>query len=177
MKWIPKIASRNWDTCLCSNRQTILIITFFRKIKEVVCRITGYQAFLVTSEIYLNPVFSGSIKKLFSIDCVNIYLFSIFFSKDFSWWKKLFSLECQYFFQKFLLGRKGSSQYLYFLSIFFSRFCQVEKCGLPYISYIVIHYFLISNYLFRDNDADWNNITNYRPFFASNTFPIFLFII
>ena len=29
-------------------------------------------------------VFSGSIKELFSIDCVNIYLFSIIFSIDFA---------------------------------------------------------------------------------------------
>ena len=34
-------------------------------------------------------VFSGSIKKIFSIDCVNIYIFSIFFSKDFFRWKSL----------------------------------------------------------------------------------------
>ena len=34
-------------------------------------------------------VVSGSIKKLFSIDCVNIYLFSIFFSIDFSGWKSV----------------------------------------------------------------------------------------
>ena len=32
-------------------------------------------------------VFSGSIKKLFSIDCVNIYLLSIFFVIDFPQWK------------------------------------------------------------------------------------------
>ena len=32
---------------------------------------------------------SGSIKKLFSIDYVNAYLFSIFFSIDFSQWKSV----------------------------------------------------------------------------------------
>ena len=32
-------------------------------------------------------VVSGSIKKLFSIDCLNIYHFSIFFSIDFAQWK------------------------------------------------------------------------------------------
>ena len=118
MKWIPKIASRNWDTCLCSNHQTILIITFFRKIKEVVCRIKGYQAFVFSSYFGNIPkpkkiligvpvidnfvwiikgkfryialsVFSGSIKKLFSIDCVNIYLFSILFFNKFFLLEKL----------------------------------------------------------------------------------------
>ena len=34
-------------------------------------------------------VFSQSIKKLFSIDCVNIYLFLIFFSIDFAQWKRV----------------------------------------------------------------------------------------
>ena len=34
-------------------------------------------------------VFSGSIKKLFAIDYVNIYLFSIFFSIDFTGWKSV----------------------------------------------------------------------------------------
>ena len=34
-------------------------------------------------------VFSGSIRKLFSVDCVNIYLFSISFSIEFSWWKNV----------------------------------------------------------------------------------------
>ena len=34
-------------------------------------------------------VSSGSIKKLFSIDCVNIYLFSMFFSKEFARWKSV----------------------------------------------------------------------------------------
>ena len=34
-------------------------------------------------------VFSGSIKKLFSIDCVNIYLFSIFFSTSFTRGKRI----------------------------------------------------------------------------------------
>ena len=34
-------------------------------------------------------VVSGSIKKVFSIDCVNIYLFSIFFSIDFVQWKSV----------------------------------------------------------------------------------------
>ena len=34
-------------------------------------------------------VVSGSIKTLLSIDYVNIYLFSIDFSIDFSWWKSV----------------------------------------------------------------------------------------
>ena len=34
-------------------------------------------------------VFTGSIKKLFSIDYVNIYLLSTFFAIDFTWWKSM----------------------------------------------------------------------------------------
>ena len=34
-------------------------------------------------------VFSEPIKKLFSIDCVNIFLFSAFFSIDFAQWKSV----------------------------------------------------------------------------------------
>ena len=60
-------------------------------------------------------VFSGSIKKFFSTDCINIYLFSIFFSIDFARWKNLLSIACV----NFILSR-------YF---FFNRFCPVEKCG------------------------------------------------
>ena len=49
--------------------------------------------------------------KLFSIDYVNIYLFSIFFPID-------------------------SVQYLSFLNIFFNRFCLVDKCGVtPHFLY------------------------------------------
>ena len=60
-------------------------------------------------------VFSGSINKLFSIYCTNVYLFSIFFSIDFERWRKLFSIECV-------------SIYLY-LIFFFYRFFPVEKSG------------------------------------------------
>ena len=38
--------------------------------------------------------FSGSINKFFLIDCVNIYLFSIFFSIDFARWKSGITLHC-----------------------------------------------------------------------------------
>ena len=74
-------------------------------------------------------VFSGSIKKSFSIDCVSIYLlstflsidifrwtflnhFSVFFSIGFARWKKLFSIDCvniyllKYFFQLIFAGGK-----------------------------------------------------------------------
>ena len=34
-------------------------------------------------------VINGSVKKLFLIDCVNICLFTIFFSIDFAWWKSV----------------------------------------------------------------------------------------
>ena len=51
-----------------------------------------------------------SIKKLFSIDHVNIYLFSMFFSTGFARWKRLY-------------------QQLSFLNIFFNRFSSVEKYG------------------------------------------------
>ena len=38
--------------------------------------------------------FCGSIKNLFSIDCINVYFFLIFFSIDFAQWKKLFPIDC-----------------------------------------------------------------------------------
>ena len=50
-------------------------------------------------------VFSKSIKKLFSIDRVNIFLFSIFFFNRFYLWKKIFSID---------------SVNIYLFSIFFS---------------------------------------------------------
>ena len=47
-----------------------------------------YFKFKVNESRYiLLFVFSRSIKKLFSIDYVNIYLSSILFSIDFAWWK------------------------------------------------------------------------------------------
>ena len=33
-------------------------------------------------------MFSGSIKKLFSIDCINVYFLSILFAIDFARWKR-----------------------------------------------------------------------------------------
>ena len=42
-------------------------------------------------------VFSGSCQKLLSIDSVNIYLFSIFFSTDFARWKSVGLLHIAYF--------------------------------------------------------------------------------
>ena len=56
--------------------------------------------------------FSRSIKKLYSLDCVNICLFSIFLSTDFARWKKLFPIGwvniCLFsiFFQYVLPGGK-----------------------------------------------------------------------
>ena len=41
-------------------------------------------------------VVSGSIEKLFSIDCVNIYIFSKKFSIDFARWKSLTLLHIAY---------------------------------------------------------------------------------
>ena len=47
-------------------------------------------AFKVNKSRYIALiVFSGSINKRFSICCVNIYIFSIFFSIDFVRWKSL----------------------------------------------------------------------------------------
>ena len=112
-------------------------------------------AFKVNSHGILHYLCSEDLSKSFSQLTVSIFIFSqYFFPKIFPGGKSSSHLSVNIFFQKFLLGRKGSSQYLYFLSTFFSRFCQVEKCGLPYIAYIVIHYFLISNCIFRDNGAD-----------------------
>ena len=83
----------------------------------------------------------GSIKKLFLIDCVNIYLFSIFFFNRFCPVGKAFlDCLCQYFylfsiffFNIFCPVEKAVlnwlCQYLSFFNIFFNWFCPVEKCG------------------------------------------------
>ena len=60
-------------------------------------------------------MFNGSIKKLFSMDCVNIYLFLIFFYRF-------------YLVEKAFLN--WLYQYLRFFNIFFNRFWSQEKCGL-----------------------------------------------
>ena len=52
---------------------------------------------------------SASIKKLFSIDYVDIYLFSIFFYRSFPF--------------------ENDFVNIHLFSIFFNRFCPVEKCG------------------------------------------------
>ena len=65
-------------------------------------------------------MFSGSIKKFYFIDYVNIYLLSYFFSIDFARCKKLFSTDCIYIYI-----------FSIFVSLGFSRW-------LPYIAYIVI---------------------------------------
>ena len=63
-------------------------------------------------------VFSKSIKKLFSIDCVNIYHLLIFFSIDFA----INYIDIDLF------------------SIFFSiDFARWKSAGLPHIAYIIIH--------------------------------------
>ena len=68
-------------------------------------------------------LFTQCIKHLFSIDCVNIYLFSIYFSKNFARWKKLS-----------LIG--GVNTVFVFSQYFFNRFCPVEKCRVtPYCLY------------------------------------------
>ena len=69
----------------------------------------GNKSFKVKESRYIaSSVVSGSIKKLSPIDCVNIYLFSIFFSIDFS----------------------NDCVNIYLFSIFFfNQFCPVEKCG------------------------------------------------
>ena len=69
--------------------------------------------------------FYGFIKKFFSIDCANIYLFSIFFSTGFARWRKLFSIGCISF---------------YLFSILFSiHFARWKSVALPHIVFIVIH--------------------------------------
>ena len=45
-----------------------------------------YTIKVIESQCIALFVVSGSIKKLFSIDCANIYLFSIYFSIDFVPW-------------------------------------------------------------------------------------------
>ena len=63
-------------------------------------------------------VVGGSIKKLFSIDYVNVYFYSIFFSID-------FSIGCVN---------------IYFFSLFFSLdFARWKSVGLPHNACIVIH--------------------------------------
>ena len=79
---------------------------------------------LMSHGIFVLFVFSGSIKKLFSIDCVNIFLLSIFFSVDFARWKRLFSIDCVN---------------IYFFSMFFSiDFARCKSVGLSHIAYMVI---------------------------------------
>ena len=51
--------------------------------------IKGDKPELKVNDIITLFVVSGSIKKLFSIDCVNIYPFSMFFSIDFARWKSV----------------------------------------------------------------------------------------
>ena len=55
--------------------------------KKKTCYISFVKVKVNESRYIALFVFRGSIKKLFSIDSVNIYLFSIFFSIDFSRWK------------------------------------------------------------------------------------------
>ena len=56
-------------------------------VKFVSCRNVCFK--INESRYIVLFVVSGSIKKLISIDYVNIYLFSIFFSIKFAWWKSL----------------------------------------------------------------------------------------
>ena len=63
--------------------------------------------------------FSGSIKKLSSLDCVNIYLFSILFSIDFARWKNLFSFDCLN---------------IYFFSVFFPNYLCRDSLILSYVT-------------------------------------------
>ena len=66
-------------------------------------------------------VFSESIKKLLSIDCVNTYLFSMVFSIDFALWKNFFSIACVK---------------IFLFSIFFSiDFARGKSVGFPRIAY------------------------------------------
>ena len=73
----------------------------------------------LTSHDILHYLFSVDLSKSFSQLIVSIFLFSIFFSIDFARWKvsgsikKLFSINFQQ---------------LFFLNIFFNKFCPVEKC-------------------------------------------------
>ena len=79
---------------LTSRKQCLLIrnYTIRRKLKFYPKSFIFLEIKLLNSSLQVNEsryvalfVFSGSIKKLFSIDCINIYLFSIFFSIDFAW--------------------------------------------------------------------------------------------
>ena len=66
-----------------------LLIDFLEKRFSAKVNESQYIAFFV---------FSGSIKKLFSIDCVNVYLFSVFvsFPLDFARWKGMRSPNTAY---------------------------------------------------------------------------------
>ena len=86
----PVNISKFLRTASLQNTSSGCYYIFYIKVNE-----SRYIALFVVSE---------SIKKLFLIDCVNIYLFSIFFFSNFC-------------------------QYLHFLNIFFKRLFPVEKCG------------------------------------------------
>ena len=70
----------NW--CLLQDKMRKMMYRFWQLTIEGLCLAqvneSGYIALFVVSR---------SIKKLFSIDYVNIYFFSIFFSIDFALWK------------------------------------------------------------------------------------------
>ena len=78
-----------------------------KKIDEISLRISfidksfGFTVFIdfikVNKSRYIALLlFSGYIKKPFSIDCVNIYLFSMLFSIDFARWKSMGLLHIAY---------------------------------------------------------------------------------
>ena len=84
---------------------------------SLLCKLISTLACSQTSHSVLHYFCSVDLSKSLPIDCVNTYLFSMFFS---------------IFFQSCLVEKvflNWLCQYLSFLNIFFNRFCPVEKCG------------------------------------------------
>ena len=116
--WLCRESYKEFLGSYFFNQQKCLFRIFPKVTSEIIQKVneSRYMA------IFL---FSGSITKLFSSNCVNIYFSQYFFSIDFGRWKKVFSID-------------RVNIYI-FLSIFFNRFCPLEKCGVTRIAYIVIH--------------------------------------
>ena len=96
MPVLPSYRNQSIDLLIfCANQLT----GFYMRAKPA---FNGLNYFKVNERRYFALLmFSGSIKRLFSIDCVNAYFFSI----------------------------NSFCQYLSFLNVFITRFCRVENCG------------------------------------------------
>ena len=95
----------------------------------------------LTSHGILHYLCSADLSKSFSQLLVSIFIFSQYvFSIDFVWCKKIFSIACVNFylfsvcfFNRFCLVEKDFlnclCQFVSFINFFFNRICPVEKCG------------------------------------------------